>query len=493
MGALLIANGRVIDPASGVDGVGDVLVAGGVVAAVTLRPEQSGGDGRSAGPRGMPGGVRGGVRVIDATGLLVVPGLIDPHVHLREPGGEHKETIATGTLAAVAGGFTAVCCMPNTQPAIDSPEMVAEVRERAAATGRCRVLVSAAGTVGRRGEVVTEVGLLKRAGAVAITDDGDGVPTAGVMLRVLEACAGAGLVFMQHAQDASLTPQATMNAGALALRVGQRGWPAVAEEVMVQRDIALVEHMVGRMGVASGFGYHVQHVSSGGTVGLIREARRRGLPVSGEASPHHLLLTESAVVGRDGALNTHAKMNPPLRGAGDVEALRAGVGDGTLTVLATDHAPHSAEEKARPFEEAPFGIIGLEFAVGLYGAALVEAGVLGWPRLVELMTVEPARLLGVGPGASAERLGELGLPGMLGSLAVGASGDVTLIDAGAVWGPGPEVIRSKSRNSPFTDGSIWAGRARGRVVATVVGGEVVYEAGPVVSGRAGGGAGGGAG
>lgn len=425
MDDLLIVGGRVIDPASGFDARADIACRGGLVAA--LAP-------------GLPRPP--GVRVIDADGCLVVPGLIDPHVHLRDPGQEHKETIETGTQAAAAGGFTTVCCMPNTSPALDTPELVRYVHDRAARVGSARVYVVGALTKGRKGEELAEIDLMRREGAAAFSDDGDYVASPAVMQRCLAACRHAGAALMQHAQEPTLTRGAAMHAGAVATRLGLGGWPRIAEELAVERDIHLNRSI--------GCRYHVQHVSSAGTVDLIRKARAAGQPVSGEASPHHLLLTHEACDG----YNTRAKVNPPLREAADVRALIAGVADGTIDVLATDHAPHSEDEKALPFEEAPFGLVGLETALALYAEALVHSGVIGWPRLIALMTVGPARLCGL------DALG-------LGSLRVGGPADITIIDPEARWTIDESTFVGRSRNSPFLGRPV-RGRARATIVAGVV-------------------------
>lgn len=426
-GGVLVRGGRVIDPGSGVDRLSDVLIRGG-------RVERIG-----------PGLDGSGARVVDAAGCLVTPGLIDPHVHLREPGFLHKEDIASGTLAAVAGGFSTVCCMPNTRPALDSPEVVRWIERRAAKTGCCRVFSVSAGTVGRHGKELSDIAGCVQAGAVGISDDGDAIADPAMMRRVMERCAAEGVVFMQHCQDPAMTKGSVMHEGAVSRRLGLTGWPREAEEVIVERDIDICRE--------TGAGYHVQHISSAGTVEMIRRARAEGLPVSGEASPHHLLLTDEAIE----RLGTAAKMNPPLREWADVVALREGVADGTITVLATDHAPHAADEKRNPMSVAPFGIIGLETALALYAEALVHTGLIGWDRLVALMTIEPARLCGL------DRQG-------LGTLAEGGPGDVTVIDPDREWVIGPGDLRGKSVNTPFFG---WA--VRGRAVATVVRGAVAFE------------------
>ncbi|MDX2146654.1 MAG: dihydroorotase [Planctomycetota bacterium] len=486
MNSIFIAGGRVIDPASGFDRVADVEIDAGRVEAI--RPREQGQ------ARAVPGSQPRRI-VIDATGKIVTPGLVDPHVHLREPGGEHKETIATGAAAAAFGGFTTVCCMPNTQPALDTPELIRFVYDRAHAAlagasgelaspwsldeamsttrgvarsghaagratavdpgsggssnaprraGACRVFPVGAATKGRKGEELAELSLMARAGAVAFSDDGDGVPTPGMMARVLAGAHAADRVFMQHAQEPTLTRGSSMHAGTIATRLGLTGWPRVAEELMVERDI--------RLNRGVGCRYHVQHVSCAGTVELIRRARREQQPVSGEASPHHLLLTHEACDG----YNTLAKVNPPLREASDVRALIEGVADGTITVLATDHAPHSRDEKALPFEQAPMGLIGLQTALPLYIDALVRSNAIDWSRLVAMLTIEPARLVGL------DAMG-------LGKLSPGGPADVTIIDPDFAWTIDAELLPGLSKNTPFL-----GRRVRGRAAATIVAGRVMH-------------------
>ncbi len=434
---LVIRSGRVIDPATGLDTVGDIEVRNGRIASI----EASARGGKQASD----------TRVIDASGLLVVPGLIDPHVHLREPGQEHKETLATGSAAAVAGGFTTVCCMPNTSPSLDDPEHIRYIFDSAARTATCRVFPVGALTRARKGEDLAEIQLMHKAGAVGFSDDGDGVASAGMMARCLAAVKQTGRTLMQHAQEPTLTRGSSMHAGSIATKLGLTGWPAVAEELMVERDI--------RLNRGIGCRYHVQHISSSGTVDLIREARRRGEPVSGEASPHHLLLTHEACDG----YNTMAKMNPPLREKRDVDALVKGVADGTITVLATDHAPHTSEEKSLPFEEAPFGIIGLETALALYIEALITPGAIDWPRLIALLTIEPARLCGLDAAG-------------LGVLKVGGPADITIIDPQHAWTISAGDLAGKSRNTPFLGRKV-----KGRAVMTIVNGRVAFEHGKLAT------------
>jgi len=425
MATTLLRGGRVICAASGLDTTADVLLADGRVAAVSARPGE------------LP---TAGAEVVDCAGRLVVPGLVDPHVHLREPGGEHKETIATGTAAAIAGGFTTVACMPNTQPALDLPSLVDFVRLKANEARLARVFVVAAATVGRAGERLAPMGAMAKAGAVAFSDDGDGIASPAVMRRVLATCRSIDRPFLQHCQEPLLTQEAVMHDGVVSARLGLRGWPAVAEELMFERDV--------RLNRGVGCRYHAQHLSSGGSVEILRRARIEGQPVSGEASPHHLLLTDAACEG----WNTVAKVNPPLRTGADMDALRQAVAEGTIEVLATDHAPHTASEKGRDFEHAPFGCVGLESAVAMYGLALVKTGLMDWTSVIERMTVGPARLLG---------LLECGL----GRLFEGGPADITVIDPRAQPRVESSTFRSQSRNCPF-DG--WTGM--GRPVSVVVAG-----------------------
>ncbi len=427
MPSILITGGRVIDPASGTDRTANIAVSDDLIGAISPSLPVSAAD-----------------QVIDARGCIVCPGLIDPHVHLREPGQEQKETLESGSRAAVAGGFTTLCCMPNTQPALDTPELIGFIERRAGQSAACRVFAVGAATRGRRGEELAEIALMARAGAVGFSDDGDCVASAGVMARVLAAVKQTGRAFMQHCQEPTLTRGASMHAGEVSTRLGLVGWPRAAEEIIIERDI--------RLNRAIGCRYHVQHISSGDSVEIVRRARAEGLPVTAEASPHHLLLTHDACDG----YNTAAKVNPPLRESRDAEALRRGVADGTITVLATDHAPHTPEEKALPFEEAPFGLVGLQTALPLYAEALVAAGLIDWPRLIALMTVEPARLCGLDARG-------------LGMLKVGGPADVTVIDPDAEWTVRAAEFAGPSKNTPF-DGR----RVRGRAVATIVGGDVAF-------------------
>jgi dihydroorotase len=425
---LLIQGGRVIDPATGRDGTGDVLVRDGLVAGISS----------AAGGIETPSGTRR----INAEGCIVAPGLIDIHVHFREPDPEHEETIATGAAAAIEGGFTTVCCMPNTRPPLDTPEQIRLVHERGGAAAGPRVHAVGCATQGRRGEAVADIAGMAEAGAIAFSDDGDCVASAGIMHEVLRACRDVDRCFMQHCQDPTLTPGAAMNAGPLAERLGVGGWPAVAEEIIIERDVRLNRDVGAR--------YHAQHLSSGESAAIIRRARADGQPVTGEVSPHHLLLTEEACAG----LDPDTKMNPPLRTGDDVDRLLAAVADGTITVLATDHAPHPEATKRVDFAQAAFGIIGVECALPLYARALIESGVIDWPRMIAMMTIEPARLVG------------LDAPG-LGALTVGGPADVTVIDPDLEWTIRADAFASAGRNCPFDGWSV-----RGRSIATVVGGAV---------------------
>jgi dihydroorotase len=428
MTTTLIKGGRVLDPASGTDGVMDVLVSGNRITHIG---------------ENLPSD---GAKTIEAGGLIVAPGLIDPHVHLRQPGQEHKETILTGSRAAVAGGFTTVCCMPNTTPTLDSPEIVRFIYDQAR-SAKCRVFPVAAGTIGRSGERMTEIQLLAKAGAVGISDDGDVIASAGVMKSVFTATAAAGLVFMQHCQEPTLTRGAAMHAGGISTKLGLTGWPRIAEEIIIERDVRLLSVAPCR--------YHVQHLSCAGSIEIVRIARANGLPVTAEASPHHLLLTDEACLGYD----TSAKMNPPLREQSDLEAIRKGVADGTITILATDHAPHTADEKALPFGDAPFGIIGLETALAGYSKALIDPGHVDWLKLVELMTINPAKLCNLDKAHRDED--------GLGELREGGLADITLIDPEHKWTVSEADLEGLSRNTPFMGETFSA-----RPVLTMVGGDV---------------------
>ncbi|MCA1621983.1 MAG: dihydroorotase [Acidobacteria bacterium] len=423
---LLIANGYVIDPTQGVNGGRDVLIEDGRVAALFKSGE--------AAPEGA--------EVFDATGLVVAPGFIDLHTHLREPGHEYKETVASGAAAAVAGGFTSVCAMPNTDPVNDNPAVTSFLVEQALAAGFANVFPVGAITKGSKGEELAEMGEMKRAGIVAVTDDGHPVPSPGLMRRAMEYARGFDLTVMDHCDDRTLAASGVIHEGEWSLRLGLRGRPALAEESDAMRDCALAELTGARV--------HLAHVSTRGAVEAVRRARERGAEVTCEVAPHHFTLTDAACEGFD----TDTKMNPPLRSRGHLDAILEAIADGTVDAVATDHAPHHADEKDIEFDHAAFGITGLETAVGLALDRLVHGGRVTLERLVELFSTNPARIFR--------------LEGR-GTLRPGAFGDVTVLDPELRWTFDAARSRSKSRNTPF-DG--WT--FRGAAVATVVGGRVVY-------------------
>jgi dihydroorotase len=419
----------VVDPSQGIDRVDDLFIRDGLVVAVGNSGVQ---------PVGKAD------ETIDAAGLVVAPGLIDMHVHLREPGREEDETIETGTRAAVAGGFTSVACIPNTEPPIDTQAAVEFVNQKAVRADNCNVFVVACVSRNREGKELAEIGQLVEAGAVAFSDDGAPVYDAELMRRAFEYCRMFDRPILAHEEVLELSRGGVMNEGLVSLVLGLGGMPAAAEEVMIGRDIALAEVTGGRL--------HVMHVSTAGGVALIREAKRRGARVTGEACPHHFTLTDESLRGFD----SNFKMSPPLRTAADVEAIIAGLVDGTIDCIATDHAPHAREKKMLELDRAPFGILGLETAVGLCTTRLIHTGRLDWPRLIEALSTLPARILGVNRG----------------TLRPGAVADVTLIDPELSWRVDAAAFRSKSVNSPF-DG--WT--LRGRAVATIVAGRVKHRLG----------------
>ena len=424
MRAILLKGGHVIDPTQRIDEKRDVLVMNGEVAEVAKKikaPDEA--------------------EIIDVTGLIVAPGFIDVHVHLREPGGEHKETIATGARAAAAGGFTAVCAMPNTDPPIDDPASVGYVRAAGLRSGGARVYPVGCVSIGQKSERLTEIGEMVEAGAVAVTDDGRPVADAGLMRLALEYCQTFGIPVADHCQDMSLSRGGAMNEGLVSTRLGLTGIPNAAEDVMIARDLMLAELTGGRL--------HIQHVSTRYGVELIRQAKARGVRVTAEATPHHFTLTDEAVDG----FRTEAKVNPPLRAAADRAAVLEGVRDGTLDVIATDHAPHHYDEKEQAFDDAPFGLVGLETALGLCITQLVETKILTLSNLIDRMSCAPARAFS--------------LPG--GTLTAGTPADITVFDPQAEWIVDPGTFKSKSRNTPFAGWTL-----RGRAVLTVVGGQVVF-------------------
>ena len=451
MAALLLTGGRVVDPANRLDAQNDVLISNGKIAAI--------------GPEAAKQAPRDTERM-DVSGRVVCPGLIDLHVHLREPGQTTKENIATGTAAAARGGFTSVVCMPNTSPAIDNAGTVALIHERAVRQGVVNVFVAGAITKSIAGEELAPIGGLKRAGVVAITDDGHCVQNNELMRRALEYAKMFDLTVMDHCQDYLLVTDGVMHEGRWNIVLGLRGWPAAGEEMIVARNILLAELTGARV--------HCQHLSAAGSVQLVRDAKRRGVPVSAEACPHHFTLTDAAVAGstrfwaNDGkdlaafqngglpewpAYDTNFKMNPPLRSAADREAILAGLADGTIEILCSDHAPHCDYEKEVEFDYAPFGITGLETGLALSLMQLYHSKRLGLSDLIAKYTVNPARLLKLNKG----------------TLSVGADADVTVFDPDCEWGFKCAETASKSSNSPF-----FGWKLKGRAVATIVGGKKVW-------------------
>jgi len=430
---LLVKGGRVIDPATGTDEVADLLVVDGRIAA--------------RGPKEKGAAGQGGTQVIDAKGLLVCPGFVDMHVHLREPGQEHKETIESGTRAAAAGGFTSVACMPNTDPWNDSLSItefiVTEARRRAV------VNVYPIGCVskGGRGEELAEIGDMVRSGIVAVSDDGRPVASSYLMRMALEYTKIFGIPVIDHCEDRALAAGGSMNEGYVSTMLGLKGIPAAAEEIAVGADIALARLTGGRL--------HLAHLSTRGSLTAVRRAKESGLSVTCEVAPHHIVLTEKAVMESDYDANT--KMNPPLRSEEDVEALRQALADGTIDAIASDHAPHHTDEKLQEFDDAPFGIAGLETSVALMMDRLVKPGIVPIGRLVELMSRNPARILGINKG----------------TLQPGADADITLIDPGRESTVDIARFQSKSRNSPFHG---W--RLQGWPVTTIVGGRVIHDLRP---------------
>lgn len=424
--SLLLQKGRIIDPSRNYDSAGDLLIEDGKIVAID-------------GPGKIP--TSRAARVMDAQGKWILPGLIDIHVHLREPGFEFKETIETGTRAAVQGGFTSVACMANTQPVNDSPYVTAFIRERARQTASCRVFPVGAVSKGLQGQELAEIGGMVTEGARAISDDGMPVMNSYLMRKAMDYAKAFGVPVISHAEDENLVGRGVMNEGALSNELGLRGNPAAAEEIMVAREIALCR--------LTGCPVHIAHLSTAVAIEHVRRAKEEGLPVTAEASPHHLILTEEAVRG----YNTNLKMAPPLRAEGDVAALRAAVAEGVVDIIATDHAPHGLVDKAVEFDHAANGILGLQTAIPLT-YELVVHNILPMNRWLESLTIKPARLLG--------------LP--LGTLQLGRDADVTVFDPAVSWNFTEERILSKSRNSPFLSREL-----RGQVLATIVNGRIVYE------------------
>ncbi len=429
MARLLIRGGRIIDPAQNLDRVGDLLIEDGLIAG--YEPPDGPCD-----------------EVLHAEGKIVSPGLIDMHVHLREPGNEEAETVETGTAAALAGGFTTVACIPNTRPPIDSQAAVAFIQNQAAKADHCRVYVVACVSKGREGKELAELGQLVQAGAVAFSDDGDPVENSELLRRAFEYCQMFDKPILNHAEVRELTRNGVMHEGLVSLVLGLPGMPAEAEDVMTSRDISLAEATGGRI--------HIMHVSSVESVDMIRRAKTRGVRVTTEVCPHHFTLNDECLRSFD----SNFKMSPPLRGQRHVEACIAGLVDGTIDVICTDHAPHAAEKKMQELDKAPFGILGLETALGLVVTKLIEPGHLSWLQALEKMTVNPARILGL----------------ELGTLQPGRPADVTVIDPDIRWTVDKNQFRSKSRNTPFHGWEL-----QGRAETVIVDGRIKYRAGELAS------------
>jgi dihydroorotase len=428
----LLTGGRVVDPSQRMDAVADVLIVGDKIEAI--------------GPRlGDETRNRDGLETIDCSNLVVAPGFVDVHCHLREPGREEVETIASGARAAVAGGFTAVCAMPNTDPVTDNQAAVGFIIRQAQIANAARVYPIGAISLGQKGEALAEFGEMIAAGAVAMSDDGKPVASAHMMRTALEYARTFGVPVADHCEEPTLAKGGAMNEGLMSARLGLKGIPAEAEEIMAIRDILLARRTGGHI--------HLCHMSTRGSVELIRWGKERGINVTAEVCPHHISLTEEAVANYD----TNAKMNPPLRTADDVAALQDAVKDGTIDLIATDHAPHHYDEKEREFADAPNGIIGLETALAVNITWLVKSGIIDIPLLVERMSCAPARVFK--------------LPG--GTLRKGAAADVTVFDASASWVVDPKAFRSKGRNTPYAGETLY-----GRNQLTIVGGGVAYRANP---------------
>ena len=426
----LIKNARVIDPAVGLDEVLDILIDGETIARIGHElPEE-------------------GAVILDREGSIVVPGLVDVHVHLREPGQEYKETIETGTAAAAHGGFTAICSMPNTIPTTDNAATLDFVIEQAKKAGHCRVLPSGACTKGLKGESLSEMGDMAAHGAVAFTDDGRGVQDAGMMRRVMDYAKMFNCVVMSHCQDEALVGPGQVNEGAVSTRLGMAGWPGAGEELQISRDIALSE--------LTGCPIHIQHITTARGVEIVREGKARGIQVTCEATPHHLVLNEDDLTS---TYDTNLKMNPPLRTSDDNKAIIEGLKDGTIDCIVTDHAPHAAHEKAREFELAPFGMTGLETSLGVILTYLVEPGHIDYNCLVELMAIRPREILGVDPVKIEE----------------GGVADLTIFDPNADWTVRADDMRSKSKNSGFLGYEL-----KGRATDVFVGGVMTMKEGVVV-------------
>jgi dihydroorotase len=422
--ATIIRNGRIIDPANRRDETGDLVITNGrIVDQSAIRDQQS------------------AIEKIDATGLIVAPGLIDMHVHLREPGFAHQETIASGARAAAVGGFTTVVCMPNTSPIADNPSTITWIKDRARDTAGVNVLPAGAISKNLDGEELAPIASIVQSGVVAITDDGKCVQNHELMRRAVEYARMVGVPVLDHCQDYNLVGNGVVNEGEWSTLLGLAGWPAAGEEAMVMRNILLAELCDHHI--------HCQHISTAGSVRLIREARTRGVKISGEVCPHHIALTDVSIQNFD----TNCKMNPPLRTQRDIDTIVEGIADGTLTILCSDHAPHAAFEKEVEFDRAPFGIVGLETELGLFIHILLhQRKAISINRLIEMFTIEPAKLLKLDAG----------------TLSIGAKADITLIDPDREWTVDASKFESLSRNTPFHG---W--KLKGRAVRTIVGGETV--------------------
>jgi dihydroorotase len=433
---ILVQNGHIIDPSQGIDRVGDILIEDGKIKEIITKSKEQGAESKEQKlqiPNLEP-------RTINAEGMLVLPGLIDMHVHLREPGFEYKETISSGTLAAVKGGFTTVCCMPNTFPVNDNASVTEFIKRKASQEGHCTVLPIGAITKGQKGEELAEIGTMKKEGCIAFSDDGQPVMSSLIMRRALEYSKAFGVPVISHSEDLTLSEGGVMNEGLMSVTLGLKGIPAEAEQIMIFRDILLAELTGGRL--------HIAHVSTEGSVNLIRYAKKRGAYVTAETCPHYFSITEEAVKG----YNTNAKVNPPLRTKRDIEAIKEGLRDGTIDVIATDHAPHHRDEKMREFDMAPFGISGLETAVSL-SLRLVGEGILTMNQLVEKMTLNPAEILQINKG----------------NLKVGSDADLVIIDTNKEFTVRSDQFISKGKNTPFEG---WV--LKGMPVLTVCKGKI-YE------------------
>jgi len=423
MTTLLIKNGWVIDPANKIDKITNIFIENGKIKSIGSKSPKAN-------------------KTIDAKGLIVTPGLIDMHVHLREPGKEDEETIASGTASAINGGFTSLACMPNTDPAIDNEASAEFVYLQAKRSGKANVFPVGAVTKGRKGEEISEMGQLFRGGAVGFSDDGAPIKSAEVVRRALEYSKMFDKPIIDHCEDLDLIRDGTMSEGSVSVKLGLVGMPPVSEEIMVYRDIALAKLTGGKL--------HIAHISTKRAVDLVRQAKKDGIKVTAEVTPHHLTMTDDCVKTSD--FNTNYKVNPPLRTKSDVEALRAGLKDGTIDVIASDHAPHSEEEKDVEFNVAPFGIIGMESLLPVVLTELVHKKVITIKQLVAALTINPAKILGISKG----------------TLSIGADADVTLIDLNKEWVIDPTKFKSKSRNCPFAG---W--KVKGKAVGVILNGQIL--------------------